>query len=192
MKGKAVVVFVSLAVVLGVAFAAWSETATIQVSAQTGYIDADFVDVKLTHPKIYAFNPPSGSVVVNYMTVGVTVVNSGAGNDGPPELVIDVANMYPGARVTLTARLKNDGTIPIQVYGCNFRSVGGAFEFGDVDYDFDIRVDVDSHVNGRYPPFVLNPGGTANVVIYLHAKDNAREGVSGTATFTCIYEQYVG
>ncbi|AFA38816.1 hypothetical protein Pogu_0789 [Pyrobaculum oguniense TE7] len=191
MQGKAVVVFVSLAVILGVAFATWTEEATIQVNADTGYIDADFINVRLTLPTTYVFSPPSDYVVVNYMTVGVTVVNSGAGNDGPPELVIDVANMYPGAYVTLRALLRNDGTIPVRVYGCDFTSLGGGF-YMDVDYDFDIRVDVDADVGGSYPPFVLNPGGTADVVIYLHAKDDAREEVSGTATFTCIYEQYVG
>ncbi|MEM5827748.1 MAG: hypothetical protein QXT46_07090 [Pyrobaculum sp.] len=171
---KTTAVVAALAIALAAAFAAWQETATITINAQTGYIDLDFEEGKWTW-------------TAKYVIYTAEVKGSESGNDGPPELVLKLLNMYPGASLTYATYLKNDGTLPVEVYNCNFKSIGGGFTFNDVDFDFEIQVDVDTFKGGSAPPFVLKPGERAYVVIYIRGKDNAREGVEVEAVFKCDY-----
>jgi len=103
MKTKTTLVIAALAVILGVAFAMWQETAIIQINAATGYIDLDFTDVKNT-----ACSP--------YMdcTAG-TPTNSDPGNDNAPSVTLTLNNAYPGATATYQIVVYNDGTIPVKV-----------------------------------------------------------------------------
>jgi len=103
MKTKTTLVIAALAVVLGVAFATWTEEAHININAATGYIDLDFTSVSKT-----ACSP--------YMdcTAG-TPTNSAPGNDGEPSVTLTLSNAYPGATATFTIEVKNDGTIPVDV-----------------------------------------------------------------------------
>ncbi|WP_148682358.1 hypothetical protein [Pyrobaculum neutrophilum] len=172
-----------------VAYSLWGEAAAVRAPVSTGYIDMDFVDVKITHPATVPVGAGPTVVELNYMKITVDVGGSAPGNDGPPVLYIDVKNMYPGAKVTVNGYLRNDGTIPVRVEKCNFRSIGGAFAFKDVDLDFDIQVDVDAFKGGNAPPFTLMPGQSAYVVVYIRARNDARESVSVSAQFTCDYRQ---
>jgi len=101
MKTKTTLIIAALAVILGVAFAVWQETATIQVNAQTGYIDLDFTKVEV-------------SKCSHYMTCNYTTpTGSDSGNDGQPSVTLKLDNAYPGATATFNIQVYNDGTIPV-------------------------------------------------------------------------------
>jgi len=100
MKTKTTLVIAALAVILGVAFAVWTEQATIQINAQTGYIDLDFTQVAYT--------------CSSYMSCSYTgLTGSDSGNDGPPSVTLTLDNAYPGAEATFNIQVYNDGTIPV-------------------------------------------------------------------------------
>jgi len=103
MKTKTTLVIAALAVILGVAFAMWSEEAQININAETGYIDLDFTSVSKTGCSPYMD-----------CTAG-TPTNSGPGNDGPPSVDLTLSNAYPGATATFNIVVYNDGTIPVNV-----------------------------------------------------------------------------
>jgi len=100
-------VIAALAVILGVAFAAWTEQATIQINAQTGYIDLDFTNVEV-------------SKCPDYMKCSSTDLTGSTqnDNDGPPSVTLTLDNAYPGAKATFNIQVYNDGTIPVKL-SCN-------------------------------------------------------------------------
>ena len=161
MKTKTTLVIAALAVVLGVAFAAWSETATIQVNAQTGYIDADFQKVQVT---------ASSYVDATYSTSG-----SASGNDGAPSLTVSISNAYPGAQVQVYFEIYNDGTIPIRFTSCTAS--------GDTD-----KLTVSGLPT---TPFTLNPGSAQSVTLTITAGSDVEEQQSYSVTIQCTYEQAV-
>jgi len=186
MKTKTTLVIAALAVILGVAFAAWQEQATISVNAQTGYIDLDIVPDE--YPWKFLGRFPR--VRADY-----TLAGSDPGNDGPPVLTLTLSNLYPGINyIVFSAKIKNDGTLPVKITNCNFKFVGGSFTFGDVDFSWlDIEIDVDAHKRGVGPPrdIVLDPGEEAVLTIAIRVKSGAPEEASVTAQFTCDYKQAV-
>jgi len=100
MKTKTTLIIAALAVILGVAFAVWTEQATIQINAKTGYIDLDFTQVTYT--------------CSSYMKCDYTgLTGSDSGNDGPPSVTLTLDNAYPRAEATFNIRVYNDGTIPV-------------------------------------------------------------------------------
>jgi len=90
--------------VLGAVYAAWSDVASVTVSASTGYLDTDF-----------EIGSQSMSAQV---TMDVSVQGSDAGNDGDPSASIVVGNLYPGAYAEQYLYLNNDGTIDVKVTSC--------------------------------------------------------------------------
>jgi len=190
---RALVAVAAIAVLLAVAYALWGEQSQVSVSAQTGYIDLDF--------KVYG-NPWMKLGGQRLLGLNYTLLGSEKGNDGPPVLILTLKNLYPfgydsnGTKryiVFDSLRLVNDGTIPVNITGCNFTYMSGSFEFGDVDYGGWLELDVDLYKGGRGPPsdVVLRPGESAVVAISIWVSDNATEGASVTVKFTCNYVQAV-
>jgi len=103
MKTKTTLTIAALAVILGVAFATWTETATININAATGYIDLDFTNVANTACSPYMTCTPG------------TPTNSAPGNDDPPSVDLTLSEAYPGATATFTIDVYNDGTVPVNV-----------------------------------------------------------------------------
>jgi len=187
MKASMTVVVVALAVILGVAFAMWSEEAQININAETGYIDLDIVFTGGP----WAFVPP-------YVSVSYTLTGSASGNDGPPVLSLTLSNLYPDINYIVFdfSKLKNDGTLPVRITNCNFRYVAGPFG-GDVDYGSGVGewldIDIDVEKGGVGPPsdIILNPGEEAVLAIRFRVDSDAPEGASVTVQFTCDYVQAV-
>jgi len=161
MKTKTTLIIAALAVILGVAFATWTETAHININVATGYIDLDFTSVTNT-----ACSP--------YMTCTAgTPTNSAPGNDDAPSVDLTLDKAYPGATATYQIEVYNDGTIPVNVV-C---SVSGdsqltvtlsATNFSlDVGHSYTLVVDISVATSG------------------------VAEETSYSATVTCTYTQAV-
>jgi len=165
MKTKTTLVIAALAVILGVAFATWTETATIQINAETGYIDLDFTSVTNTACSDY--------MECNYDSL----LHSGPGNDGAPSVVLTLSNAYPGATATYEIEVYNDGTIPVNVV-C---AVVVAYS----DPQLIVTLNPPSYSN-------LEPGDyyTLTVDISVATSDVGEES-NYSATVTCTYTQAV-
>ncbi|MGC9050446.1 NEW3 domain-containing protein [Pyrobaculum sp.] len=161
MKTKTTIVITALAIALAVAFAAWSETATIQVSASTGYIDLDFLNEAV-------------SSASNYVNVQLSKTNSQAGgtNDGAPTLTVTISNAYPGAKVEVTFDMYNDGTIPVNIQ-CT------------VDAPSVLTVQISPSTVSN-----LEPGRSQSATLTVTAGD-VSESESYSATVSCTYTQAV-
>jgi len=162
MKTKTTLVIAALAVILGVAFATWTETAYININAATGYIDLDFTDVQNTACSPYM-----------YCTAG-DPTNSDPGNDDAPSVDLTLSNAYPGATATYEIEVYNDGTIPVNV-AC---SVAG-------DSQLIVTLSPSSYDD-------LEPGDSYTLVVDISvATSGVDEEASYSATVTCTYTQAV-
>ncbi|ACB39915.1 hypothetical protein [Pyrobaculum neutrophilum] len=160
---KSTITIAALAIVLAVAFAIWQETATISVNAQTGYLDADFQNVQVDRSP--------------YVTAEAKTAGSDAGNDGPPSLTVTVTNAYPGASVTVSFDVYNDGTIPLR-----FRWTACTIS-GDTGY---------LKVSGMpTSDTTLDLGATQKVTLTITAADNVEEQKTYSLTIQCPYQQAV-
>jgi len=164
MKTKTTLVIAALAVILGVAFATWTETATIQINAETGYIDLDFTDVQNT-----ACSP--------YMDCDYdALLHSDAGNDGAPSVTLTLDNAYPGATATYQIEVYNDGTIPVNVV-CAVAAYSNP--------QLIVTLNPSSYSN-------LGPGDSYILVVDISvATSGVAEEASYSATVTCTYTQAV-
>ncbi|MEM5827751.1 MAG: NEW3 domain-containing protein [Pyrobaculum sp.] len=162
MKTKTTVVIAALAIALAAAFAAWQETATIIVNAQTGYIDLDFTEVEVTYSSPYVdadIDELSGSLYPNV-------------NDGEPSVKLVIKNAYPGAEVKYKITAYNDGTIPVNIM-CS------------VDAPQVLTVTISpSEVKD------LKPGESVDLIVTVVAGDVEEES-EYEATVSCTYSQAV-
>ncbi|AFA38817.1 hypothetical protein Pogu_0790 [Pyrobaculum oguniense TE7] len=161
MKTKTTLVIAALAVILGVAFATWTEEATIQVNAATGYIDADFTSVVVT-----STSP--------YVSASATASGSDSGNDGAPSLTVSISNAYPGAQVEVYFEIYNDGTIPIEFTSCSASGDTGMLTVSGLPST----------------PFTLAIGDSESVTLTITAGAVDEEDTYDV-TIQCTYEQDV-
>jgi len=161
MKTKTTLIIAALAVILGVVFATWSEEATIQINAETGYIDLDFTSVTNTacSSSMGCSNtPPANSVVHS--------------NDGAPEVTLTLNNAYPGATATYEIVVYNDGTLPVNV-ACS------------------VTAPPELYVNVNPPSYNnLLPGQSYTLTVEITVGD-VDEDHSYAATVACTYTQAV-
>ncbi|WP_286724922.1 hypothetical protein [Pelotomaculum sp. PtaB.Bin117] len=101
-------VMVVALVLMGAAYAAWSEDITINGNVQTGYLDTVFTA---------AASNDTGTTVDPGKTIdaGRTEVPTVIGADGVKDFEVAVTNGYPGYNATVDYTIKNNGTIPVRV-----------------------------------------------------------------------------
>lgn len=81
---------------MGVAYAWWNETITVQGTAETGYLNVHFEETN-QYPAV---------IGCDYVNGNYTVADK--------QLVCTFEDLYPSATGTIYAKVKNDSTIPVK------------------------------------------------------------------------------
>jgi len=112
------IILVIFIILLGVGYAAWTDTLTITTTAKTGTLDVNFEELPSgilldPVPKVEAnyrdFNErPLRSIKKGYVFANLTRYDVNGNN-----MAISIENMFPGSLVILTAKMANRGSIPV-------------------------------------------------------------------------------
>jgi hypothetical protein len=86
---------------MGVAYAAWTDQLVLEATVATGIMDVNFMQGEEVDPAITASD---------YVDASVEFDPEDEGND---TLNVIIDNLYPGAVATLTFGVSNDSTIPV-------------------------------------------------------------------------------
>ena len=126
-KFTAISLVLTLALI-GTGYAAWSETAAITNTAQTGEMRVEFVQEQTVgnnyqlhdiYPNIKG-NDTNNDTSDNAFTTAFT--------HGPTVTTFTMCNMYPGTTIWYEAKIKNLGTIPAVLHNLNVDFYEGASE----------------------------------------------------------------
>lgn len=106
--------FISLVMVLsfvlmGVAFAAWTENITINGTVATGNYDVTFTSAASNDAGVTVDQGKDRNVGVTEATIAAD----------SKSITVTGTNAYPGYNATLTYKVKNTGTIPVKVNAAN-------------------------------------------------------------------------
>jgi predicted ribosomally synthesized peptide with SipW-like signal peptide len=96
---------------IGLSYAWWTETLTINGTVSTADINVIFNNDPWEHPSVRA-----GAAYYkwgNYTTASWQITDNGK------TLVVTVGNLYPGAVISILAYIRNMGTIPVKFSHCN-------------------------------------------------------------------------
>ena len=182
MKGKIStnipVVFLALIAVLGLtagALALWWESLTIDVTVNTGYLDAQlsvhgFGDNEIPLAKEMGEPDPT---VKNVSWINCTLT------DDNKTVEIVVHNAYPSITYFCEIDLKNTGTIPFKVFNVTFEG-----NLTDVAEEFGFSL------GEIYPGLQLEPGDEVVDKLVIHLNNTAEENTTYTGKVTIIVEQW--
>ncbi|MEX1377179.1 MAG: hypothetical protein AB1Z23_06860 [Eubacteriales bacterium] len=118
MKKRNVVIIVLLIALLlmGSAYALWTDSVTVEVTAQSATMDVQIVE------RTENITPPSGLSVITYLDAPVPATINAA---NPTSSVTEgIVNFIPGDVVTLTYKIENRGTIDVLLTGVNITYPG--------------------------------------------------------------------
>ncbi len=172
------VVFLALIAVLGItagALALWWESLTIDVTVNTGYLEAQlsvhgFGDNETEIAEEMGEPDPS---VKNVSSINCTL------SDDNKTVTIVINNAYPSISYWCEIDLKNTGTIPFKVYNITFEGnlteVADKFEFTDGTIYAGLQLEPDDEVIDK---------------LVIHLTNNAEENVTYTGKVTIIVEQW--
>ena len=183
-KGTALLLLAVLAVAgLGGAFALWSETLTVDVTVETGELDAALAvlssgdneediaaDMGEPDPSVKDVSSIQCNVVDQY-TIEVTITNA-----------------YPSITYWCEIELSNTGTIPFKVFDIQFLNdniTPVAEEFGFFD-----SLDALDNPSAFYVGFQLHPDDSDSDYLVIHLSNDAEEGATYTATIEIMVGQW--
>jgi predicted ribosomally synthesized peptide with SipW-like signal peptide len=182
--GTMFLVLVIALAVLGVGYALWSETLTIQGTVTTGEVDVEFsqhpveecVDINgvLTCPE-----PPEKAEVANCMVNWLGPDGDSEGDDGSDLLEVTVTGMYPSYHCKVSFDVTSTGNVPVHVWLPE--ATGDIPEW--VATDFDCYEDgVQLHQN--------DTTGICTIDIHFTNDQAPPEGSSHTFGWTILATQY--
>lgn len=102
---------------MGAGYALWTDTLTIKNTVNTGHLNVDFISGSGT-VTFENNTDANGLAVASADPVDFTVDD---------QATITLKNLYPGAKATVTLKVKNNSTIPVK---------DGKFEFTKTDADW--------------------------------------------------------
>jgi len=137
--------------VLGVAYAAWSQTLNVNATVKTGELKVQFGP----SPAIAAYFPHS---LDGSNTAQISAV-TGVGTDA---LTFTISNAYPGLSATIPVSIQNVGTIPASV-------AWGTVVIGPTGYETQLTVSGVLPAPSPISPSSIASGGS----ITIHVNDNA-------------------
>lgn len=108
-KFLAIVMVMALAL-MGVGYAYWQDTITLETTVQTGEFNVAFVPNTNTNPSncyVVYDNPPN-----NHDGAGVATLTTAAFSDSNDKVVFSLGNLYPECSGVIYLKLANTGTIP--------------------------------------------------------------------------------
>lgn len=171
-------IFIALVVafsLMGVGYATWTQTLTVNGTVNTGTFDVVF----------NSFTAPAGTI-----GSGVIVPVTPDGTDPTHKYIVSVSNLYPGKDEDITFVLKNTGTVPAKITAIK---IGGTDYMVPVNRDLtptDSKNDIKITVSGIDTTTTLGVSGTVTGHLVIHtwiaATDgtDATPGTSGSFTFT--------
>jgi hypothetical protein len=165
-----VVLLLGLAV-LGVAYAQWQKTLTINGTVNTADVDAQWIMTE--NGNIVTWCNDEGTTNDPGQPVPKHVGSTEIGLDPSDDqiLLVTVDNVYPSYRSTCWAKLHNDGTIPVKIQSIGCPSAPAW-----------LTVSLQNNLGA-----VIPPSGKESTTMILHVEDDAPEGTSG-ASFACEVE----
>jgi len=159
----AIAVVVALALV-GVAYALWSETLTINGEVTTGNVS---ISIGAVSDNDNGWDPGYTKDVGDCWVTG--------DSNEPAQATIHVSNGYPSYSCTATITVKNDGTVPVNLHDIHFTANPPAWLTVTLPSFTDVQVD---------------PNQTYDISITLHVEQTADENASGSFTAQTLAHQW--
>lgn len=184
---------------IGLGYALWSKTLTIEGVVHTGEVDAEFVDA-FTDDDNVVDDPDKDSGDTGECREGeltscdpaasgrdpkprydkdVARCDASIDEEDPQIMYVTVENAYPSYFCTVWAHTKNSGTIPVK--------------FQDMDltaHNFTPGVEITVDIFGVDCGFQLDPGEEVQEGGWLHVEQAAEENHSYTATIEVDWVQW--
>lgn len=109
-KTRIMIILLSLSMIfLGVGYAAWTDSLTINSTVQTGKLDVNFQQSASS----IIWNADNNNVANGFIAIDETKNTA----------TVTLNNLYPHAIATITIPIKNEGTIPVKDGTFNFLDV---------------------------------------------------------------------
>ncbi len=110
-------------VLMGSAFAYWSQNVNVKANVDTGFLEVGFYNCEKA-AGVKFWNGNEGNPLVgdtdSYLNP-ISMYNASASfsdfENGAHEIVINAENLFPGGAAFFTYNLKNTGTVPIEIKG---------------------------------------------------------------------------
>ena len=109
------VMFIMACVILvasGIGYAYWGQKLVISGTVKTGYEDPIFVSCFSTDPPLLGSIDPGEDKDVGSCSCSIDV------ND-PSKIIVTILNAYPGYRCEVYTKIRNAGTVPINITDVN-------------------------------------------------------------------------
>jgi len=160
-----------------IAYAMWSETLKINVSAQTGEVDVAWIDWSCNDngadPQIpnSTFNNTEGKDVAKCYVEPEVYDDEG----DVVKLNVTIVNAYPGYHAVITAVVKNVGTIPVKLYNYTI----GSYDTDALSVYLGIPEDTQIHANE-----------TKEYTLTIDVLQNATENSSYSFEVVLVFAQW--
>jgi len=169
-----------IAIVMGTALAAWTESLLVNVTVNTGKVDVSII----SQGTYFRDNEKLGE---DYGTCSVSI--SSDGNSA----TVTINNAYPGYKAEVYLKVKNVGTIPVKLDGWSSTHDPNALSVDlhnpDSDPD-DPSAVIDPSAVTNPGPKVINPGGTHTYKLSIEVLDGAAPNSKYEFTVTLTFIQW--
>ena len=172
---QALIPLAMVAIVLGAAFAMWSEVLKVNVTVNTGEVDVAFAkwwcSDKGPDPQARGFHNEEGKNVAN---CSVTVEKVDTEHD-VIKLKVTINNAYPGYTTDISMVIKNVGTVPVKLAGYSISS-----------YDQNaLRVSLSIPSDTQ-----IDPGDNSTYVLHITVLQGAEENAQYSFEVTLTFAQW--
>ncbi len=169
--GVLFLVIVGLLGALAVGYGLWSKTLTVDGTVKTGNFDADWGSAQVSDQGADPCTPEQNPNDCDYPHKDVG--SCWAGGVGTQKLTVVIGNAYPSYECTITATIRNTGSIPFNVL------VDGTSQSPELDIICD-------DPSGQQ----VDPGKELPVSCWVHVRQEAKERSTYTASATLCVAQW--
>lgn len=169
--GTLFLVLIGLLAALAVGWGLWSKTLEVEGTVETGDFNAQWTDVKTNDDGPDPCTEPNPNDC-DYPPKDVGSCEAWVDEENDQLLHVEIENAYPSYECTITASVKNTGTIPFNILVDGYGS----------DPQLDVVCDP--------PDGQVDPGETAEGSCWVHVRQEAKERSPYTAQATLCVAQW--